>query len=323
MKVIFLVLCFFSLVALLSATVWHVNNIPRIIVDFISLTDAVSCIDVLNGDTLYVYGSPTSYGTITISKVLTIIGPGYFLNENEGLQQNISSAYIDVITLNTGAMGSVISGIKIGTLSVNCNDAIIQRNYINTINITYTANCIIMQNYIEQGSNAVNMSSAVNYILANNYIGWTPGYRAMQIYYASSGLIYNNIINGTCSIRNAEMYNNIFIGIGNQGWYNWDYVSSCSIHHNIFGSVQYFDWTGRITGEDNQINVSAQVFLNTGTSDGRFQLCEGSPAISAGMNNVDCGIYGRLAPYKLSGIPTIPTIYEFDAPVTGFQSLCT
>jgi hypothetical protein len=74
----------------------------------------------------------------------------------------------------------------------------------------------------------------------------------------------------------------------------------------------------------NQLNVNMDnVYLgfSSGTgysSDGRYKLKAGSPAIGAGVLNggpVDCGAYGGPAPYILSGMPSIPSIYTFTAPV--------
>ena len=48
------------------------------------------------------------------------------------------------------------------------------------------------------------------------------------------------------------------------------------------------------------------VFKYTGSTDGRYKLKAGSPAIGYGVGGVDCGIYGGPEPYVLSGMPTVP-----------------
>ncbi len=59
----------------------------------------------------------------------------------------------------------------------------------------------------------------------------------------------------------------------------------------------------------------------TGGWDSRMMLKAGSPAIGAGVTvgtivSPDCGAFGATDPYKLSGIPNIPTIYSLSAPTS-------
>ncbi|HRZ78222.1 MAG TPA: hypothetical protein P5248_12680, partial [Bacteroidales bacterium] len=78
------------------------------------------------------------------------------------------------------------------------------------------------------------------------------------------------------------------------------------------------------TANGNQSNVSmANVFEGTtGTStDGQWKLRTGSPAIGAGENGVDCGMYGGPFPYILSGMPNIPSVYYFLAPAIPSNTL--
>ena len=50
-------------------------------------------------------------------------------------------------------------------------------------------------------------------------------------------------------------------------------------------------------------------------------LKTGSPAIGAGMNGVDCGIFGGNQPYVLSGIPPIPSIFEINYTAVGSSAV--
>jgi hypothetical protein len=54
----------------------------------------------------------------------------------------------------------------------------------------------------------------------------------------------------------------------------------------------------------------------TGNStDGQWQLKANSPALGAGENGVDCGMFGGSTPYILSGMPNIPAIYYLNTPM--------
>src|SRR5690349_9390878 len=85
-----------------SGTVHRVNNNPAYSqytgsVVFTDLNAAIADPSVGSGDTLYVEASGTSYGNITINKPVTIIGTGYFLNENSGWQQNQVSSTVSKV----------------------------------------------------------------------------------------------------------------------------------------------------------------------------------------------------------------------------------
>ena len=62
-------------------TVWKVNNNEGVVTDFTTLQEAHDDENVQPGDFLYVYGSPTAYGGLALTKKLNIIGPGYLLDD--------------------------------------------------------------------------------------------------------------------------------------------------------------------------------------------------------------------------------------------------
>ena len=73
-------------------------------------------------------------------------------------------------------------------------------------------------------------------------------------------------------------------------------------------------------GNGNQQNViMSGVFVGkTGNStDCQWHLKEYSPALGAGNDGTDCGMFGGPSPYVLSGLPSIPSIYEITIPTTG------
>lgn len=73
----------------------------------------------------------------------------------------------------------------------------------------------------------------------------------------------------------------------------------------------------------NQYNVDmATVFADFDGSleystDAKWQLKAGSPAIGAGTGGEDCGAFGGVTPYVLSGIPALPHIYDATIPSTA------
>src|SRR4051812_28120195 len=91
------------------AKIWRVNNNPNVTADFTTLSAAHT--GASSGDTLHLEGSPTSYGSMTCTKKLVIIGPGFFLSQNPNTQALKQTARVDNISFNVGSAGSEIMGL--------------------------------------------------------------------------------------------------------------------------------------------------------------------------------------------------------------------
>ncbi|HOG19227.1 MAG TPA: right-handed parallel beta-helix repeat-containing protein [Salinivirgaceae bacterium] len=295
----------------LSAAKWRVNNIPGTNANFTSLQAAHNASYVNNGDTIYLEASSGSYGDLTATKKLVIIGAGYFLSENENMQANLNSSTVGYIRFNAESDGSIISGCTIGRVLVNASNILIERNRIiapagyRGIDFYGTQNnVVIRQNHITGGGYSTNTSphaisctsTANNVTITNNYITRIYG-SAIVTGSSFSGIIKNNIISGNTTIYNTEFYNNIMI----EGTFN---QNNSSFNNNIGNSTQF----GTANGNQQNVDMS-NVFVGTGSTDGKWQLKGGSPAIGAGVGGVDCGMFGGDFPYQLSGLPGVPAIY--------------
>jgi hypothetical protein len=112
------------------------------------------------------------------------------------------------------------------------------------------------------------------------------------------------VITSGMTLNNVQCFNNILTG------------GSCTLTTTMTAN-NLCSGTQLPAGNNNQLNVSmSDVFVCwsscTGySSDGRYQLKAGSPAIGAGSNGEDCGMFGGNDPYVLSGLPAIPAIYYF------------
>jgi len=144
-----------------NATVWRVSNtvvngIP-IDADFSTLQDAIN--GAATGDTIYLMGSPTTYGDGVFDKQLVVIGPGYFLNDNDTTQAHKLVAQVRFLTFNDGSQGSVIQGLRVypaqnsGTyqlITINTDNITIRKNFIFELRDSeYTAGvgyCIVIGN---------------------------------------------------------------------------------------------------------------------------------------------------------------------------------
>jgi len=313
------------------ATVWRLNNRPGTDADFTSLQQAhdaelYGSTIVQPGDTLYLEASSGSYGNLNSTKKLTIIGAGYLSNENPNNQADFNTSNVGTITLNDGSQGSRISGCSITNIVVKTSEIVIERNYIcisssNSHAVLLDANdinnIIIRNNYIINNNPSTDnwhsayigncitaTNSGVNsVIISNNFLQVSRIHamkRPLELGSGFSGIVENNVIWGHTIVNNCSFNNNIL----REGDFT---KTNTTWYHNIGNDNQFGDQYG-----NQQYVALIEVFVNIGSTDGKWQLKPNSPAIGAGVNGVDCGMFGGDFPYVLSGIPAIPAIYQLD-----------
>lgn len=304
----------FSLTIYANAKVWRVNNIASFNADFTSFIEAQN--NVAPNDTLYFEGSTVSYGDIVINKPLVLIGTGYFLNENPETQSNAIPTQFGQIEFKAGSAGSVITGLTSTSVIIYESNISVISCLLKKVNLNYTANSIenvfIHRNYIYRGSlsGTGDYYSISNLLITNNFI--QDDGMSSVIYFGENveGAIKNNTIKGHISFHNMIVSNNIHVS----GTYYYNIHVNNSFYNNICDKTQF------PAGNGNQQNVTmTDVFVgSTGNStDGQWKLKPFSPAIGAGNDDTDCGMFGGASPYVLSGLPSIPAIYEIIMPATG------
>lgn len=285
----------------------RVNNNPGFSVTYTTLQAAVDAAS--NGDTIYMEGSTTGYDGAIITKKVTIIGPGFFLNENPKTQANrLGAEFISSITFDNGSEGSCMMGITFDFnvyLFINTSDITVIRNYLYRVDFQGTSNNIMLsQNYIENIIYGY-FGTISNTIISNNIImgdiTTTDGSGPLVISNNVMGYIYGNDIKS----YNASIQNNIFCSENAEALNN----PGNNISNNIFAG-DGTDANGNLYNV-NMTMVFADFNNTMGMStDGKWKLRDASPAAGAGVGGTDCGAFGGLAPYILSGIPNLPHIYE-------------
>ncbi|MBO9565377.1 MAG: hypothetical protein J7621_21550 [Niastella sp.] len=289
-----------------QAKVWRVNNTTGVAADFKEVSTAIANALVVNGDTLYVEGTATSYATATLNKKIVIIGSGYLLSgtgANTGLQAMGQSTKISILNIDSLGTGSTIMGVSTQFyLNSNVDDITITRceGYIGRYN-TYP-NSKIVNLTINKYIGYIDM---VNYTLENPRITNCILTNVVVLNTIINGLIRNNVFTTQVTLANSYITNNIFLSTTN--------ITSSTIKYNIAVTNVL------PAGNGNQNNVSSTVlFVGTGSGDGRYMLKAGSPAIGAGEpingETPDVGAFGTADPYRLSGIPPIPSIYMLTVP---------
>jgi len=292
----------------LYAAKWRVNNTEGIDADFTTIQGANNSDEVNAGDTIYIEGSLRSYDNnsrteIRITKSLFLIGPGYFLAENDSTQVNKQAAEFYWLSFREGSSGSKVMGLSVSFLYIHTDNITVRRNYIHRVRIYEGNNQNISENYITEQIQNPN-SNITDGFITNNIVNFIALNINSEFQIINNTVFYTsgNVIN----VYNSEIRNNILKG-------PMDLSSSRNnkaITNNIF-SQDGPDENGNIFNVD--MNT---VFVNEGSTDGKFKLSQNSPAKDVGLGGVDCGAFGGNNPYKLSGIPPGPSIYEARIPAT-------
>lgn len=308
------------------ATIRRVNNTPGLNVPY--STPALAIAAAQPGDTIHFESSVTTYADVIVNKKLVLTGTGYFLDDavpNPATQALTAPSTIGNLTFQPGSKGSVAQGFTI-TNSCNISDSFItlQRNYINvSMNLGYTAGT-----YADT--------------LRHNFFGGVGRINANSATHQAQGLlIYNNIFAGT----------NLLLQVNNlancSGYFLHNSLTAPATFTNTFNCNNFTFQNNIFCKADFGLNVNANIFLNniantgipatnnnqvginpdnvylgwasaTGySSDSRYKLKPASPALAAGLLNgnvVDCGAFGGPAPYILSGMPPVASIYQLSMP---------
>lgn len=304
-----------------QAKIWRVDNNGGSPGDFTTVAGAIADSRVVDNDTLYFNGSGTSYGDATISKRVFMFGPGYFLAQNTETQASPTAATVGTLTFSSGASGSLITGMSFARFDINADNILVKRNYGTNgsgtevvLVRTGRSNVLIVQNYLYQsyyGRCVWVQGGCSNVLVSNNFLGTfynsnDPSYAAL--YSQSSLTVTQNMVYRAWVITdNSSITNNIIREGGIQ-------LNSNGVFNNIGSDGN----TPAPAGNNNQQNVTmSNVFVLTGSDDAVWKLKAGSPALAAGQNGEDVGMYGGTDPYVLSGLPAIPAIWFFAAPSSG------
>jgi hypothetical protein len=305
----------------LFANVFRINS--NLVTDatqkiYNTINEANTAAVVVNGDTLMVEGSSVPYAAATITKRLVLIGPGYLLANNPQTQASSSSALMSTLSLAAGSDGSVLMGLTFSasssnTPSINVSNVVVMRCYMsNNIQLLGNiSNIQILQNYFASAAFIVTGGTDrfSNVVLNNNIInnsGFSIFVPFDNTYQRSFSAVENNVlVGGAVNVTSTTFRNNI-ITTSNTGSFN---IASGSILNNLVANGQI------PTGNGNQTYDAANLFIGLSGSgnspDGQYKLKSTSPYLTAGYNGTQSGLFGGSQPYVLSGIPPIPTIYEF------------
>lgn len=290
------------------ATIHRVNN-TGITVAFTTLQDAHDA--AADGDTIHLEPSSSTYGNCTFIKPVVVIGPGYFLDLNGGLQATPNSAITGQLIFEGGSEGSVVSGLDVqGQTRVKASFIRLERCRFSgpgeNLHIAYPVGGLNLTGIVVNGCFVANnlmvgySGSTLNDITISNTI-------ARQFNFGTGVTISAEVLhcvataNGTTSLHGNSgiLFTNCIFGPAVPG--------AASFTHCLFQEAPVPATNG------NQINVDLSTVFAGGTGDAQYQLATGSPAVGAGVGGVDCGVFAGFEPYVLSGIPPVPSIFSLGA----------
>jgi hypothetical protein len=315
------------------AKIWRINN-TGIPADFTSANAASTSPQVANGDTLHIEPSGVSYGVLEINKRLVVIGNGYILgdaaaNLNPNLQANTAQSILGNVGVGIGGNGTVIMGITCNEFTISgASDVVVKRNHIQILQIAENGsnNTQWIQNYVAKWIGAA-LGAATNMVISNNIImGFVDFNGNDNGIFSNNVVVNNNVVAGQFNYGSIVLHNFIVrnnIKVQNQQGMG---LINCTVQNNTdcTGATGF----GTTNGNTGNVDMST-VFVGWPTiesfsNDGRYALKAGSPALGTGFGGSDRGAIltttnsnNNLADtYVLSGVPSVPSIFRFDAPTS-------
>lgn len=313
--VLIFVLFLSGLYTSLAQNIITVNNDENSTADFHDLQEALNSAD--SGDTIYVQGSITEYGSLVIQKSIVLIGPGRNPDKDLALTANLMD-----IDLLEGADNTTIDGLIVEVIECidavhhlvikNCNvnrststsrillsgsDFLLRNNVVRTINGTNSSiNVEVNNNVINR--RVINFNEQT--VVFNNNVFATL-YEANPIHTCTWTIFNNNLFWRGVGVSSSIFTPNNFAVLANN-------VENCDFNNNLTYrySTNNFDVGGRNTGADNLIDTDPRL-----VEGGFWELQNGSLGKNAGTDGTDIGIYGGISPYVPEGTADIPQIKTF------------
>lgn len=311
-----------------EAAVLTVSNQSTTPAQFTTVQAAVDAAQ--NGDTILIHGSGQAYSSATFAKQLVIVGQGH-----SPQAQGVVTTTCSGLSLQPGASGTVISGLKINTIQADSDvhDVIVERCLVlnqmsfgqsNTLGNT---NWIIRHNII-QGPILIGNSTQIvltGLLIHNNVFGGsqgglqtsgfaltTPGITVwnnvflMNIATNASqidGLIFSNniVLGGTNLLVNSVCTNNISFQCEPYCTFNYGSNSGGNNLENVEPIFNGFSAT------QNNLN-------NVATED--LRLTPASPGYNGGSDGTDIGVFGGSNPFlwgtNYFGSPKLPLVQQLN-----------
>ncbi|MCE3278287.1 MAG: hypothetical protein K0S44_478 [Bacteroidetes bacterium] len=313
------------------ATIITVSNNSNTPGQYSNLQTAIN--NANSGDSIYVHGSSTNYGAITINKPgLSLIGTGHQPQKDFPFVSSLTDVTFDtiqyvsrgrnckIIGLNLNSIGNAtsVNGLvttvaidrcKIGTLSIGGSNWVVTRCIINGGTYPNNNNNIVLSNNMFFSNLDGTGNSPTSVLISNN------------IFMCQNGVSMREI-------DNATIQNNIFY----KSSPSWPYYDFSGCQNNTFNNNIAFllgDNTLPPAGNSGANNFGAAnatgidpKFVAVPIGNATFNYSYDyhlrstapiSPGRNAGTDGTDIGIYGGAYPWiDMTGTPPIPQVKTFN-----------
>lgn len=256
------------------------------------------------GDTIHMEPSG-SYGSLSMTKQLVIIGTGDYITQNPGYQQSPLVGSIDNLYCYAGSENSVIR-CKLGFLFVLVDNIILENSSIYLV--------IIGGNPSTTISNAVfKRCRIVEFYGGGNYF-WGVGNTSPWNSLLLSNCYIEYLYNSNPSANSALMNNCVFNGVNDA--IEGSFINRCIFINGVSATnclgddnISAGGFGNGITGSNNLTSVDmSTVFQNWNNFNGdNYQLLPFYP-------NQNIGMYGGTSPYNPACTPAVPSIYQLSIP---------
>ena len=289
MKKTLLFLAAISMAVAANAKILRVSNVSGSSAPYTSIDAAHDAAS--SGDTIMVDGSSEKYGgnkgEYNITKKLVILGPGYWLVENDVIAEGSSSA--SVTTLNLKTAGIVVKGMDIKYLNIYGAQAVINRCTISILDFKEGANNGVITQCFITGEPSGTSGAHANYVQMTNNIFTSTTVNYLFTNFDNSYIAYNTFRN-----KNVKFYNS---------------VKNTTIEHNLWKEC-----TDNGSGNSLKDNYNCDIINTQATNDfidsDYYNLEIPEEVIS------NYGAFAGDSPYIFSGVPSGPVIKDLVVPTT-------
>jgi hypothetical protein len=314
--------------SLFAQNTWTVDNRPGTTAQFTSVQAAID--EAAEGDFIYVHPSAILYNNITINKEIHLRGIGHTPELANGENAKINAIMLSTDNVSKSASNSSIMGLELVN-GINDNNfgpisnVLIQNNRIGVITLSRPFNFIIQGNVFSFSQpNSIRFFTNVSH--ANNIISHNIFIRNAnsQIDATIEGLVSsetfsNNIVVFNNTSNDLGMFENCLNPIVNNNMFLLNSSQTTAIEIKLLNSTVNFQncltfaYGGQtlntLNGTNNLDNTNP-LFVNISNTanmafaqSNNYKLDTSSPAINAGSDGDDLGIYGQGFLFQMKGYP--------------------
>ncbi len=333
-KVIFTLTLICIMAVSVHATVRTVSNDPKAPAQHTSIQTAIN--NSLDGDTIMVYGSATSYGDVTVDREIILIGAGY--RNPYGYNSTIRYLYLDgKAVVGFTASDSKISGFRITNIyfygqtnsSKIMEGVLIERCWVNYVDfnqasVTYrndtVRNCYVTNSGLYVSEGTIENIQFHNNIFDKSLVGDSYYYNPISqdsVYVRNCVFLNKSGVNVFTYARDLTIENCIFYAAEPQG------CTDCAFNNNI----TYLNTNNVLVGSpgnpgsvgsgnvENENPLFVNYPLEGGAYSFSYDLNVGNTnAVNGGTDASDMGIHGGMLPYTPGANPSIPQMTEISFP---------